>query len=210
AAGTMLGRLAAEKSKNDPRGMEQRYLSFALFNRRGGLLGRSLDGVDRELLVKSVRAGLQNEDGRARGSFGSVYKNLSFEELKPLLPAIHEAIITPAPSGIMFADTIRTSGLELFAKHRVDEGIELLVDYARNQKQHASEHRIVKVMDMLKSYGAHAKRVIPRLERVASYFENEERDFPRRLSRQKAKVVRQTIREIETSTEEPKLIRLRK
>jgi len=188
--------------------MEQRYLSFALFDRRGGLIGRSLEGVDRELLMKAVRAGLLNEDGRARGSFGSVYQNLTFEELQPLLPAIHRAIVEPSPSGIMFADGIRMSGLQLLVKYRISEGIELLVDYSRNQKPHASEKRIVKIMEMLKTYGAHGQRVVPRLEAVATYFEEEEEDFPRHLSLGKAKVVRETIAAIEALTDEPRLFHL--
>ena len=204
----MLARLTKSDPKNDPRNMEQRYLSFALFNRRGGLIGQSLEGVDRELLVKAVRAGLRNDDGRARGSFRSVYQNLSYEEIKPLLPAVHQAIVELAPSGIMFASDIRMSGLELFAKHRINEGIELLVDYARNQKKHASEIRIVKVMEMLKSYGSHGKRVIPQLEAAAKYFENGEKNFPRQLSLGKAKLLRETIKAIEASTDEPELIPL--
>ena len=202
----MLERLAKTDPETDPRGMEQRYLCFALFNRRGGLLGRSLEGVDRELLVKAVRVGLQNEDGRARGSLATVYENLTYDEIKPLLPAIHQAIVEPAPSGIMFASDIRMSGLELFAKHRINEGIELLVDYARNQKKHASEKRIVKVMEMLKSYGSHGKRVIPQLEAAARDFEDGEENFPRHLSLGKAKLVRETIKAIESSTDEPELI----
>ncbi len=71
-----------------------------------------------------------------------MYENLTYDELKPLLPAIHKAIVEPSPSGIMFADGIRMSGLALFSKHRVSEGIELLADYARNQKPHASEQQI--------------------------------------------------------------------
>lgn len=204
----LLERLARSDPDNDPRNMEQRYLSFALFNRRDGLIGRSLEGVDRELLMKAVRAGLLNEDGRARGSLGSVYDNLTHDEIKPLLPAIHTAIVEPAPSGIMFADGIRMSGLELLARYRISEGIELLVDYSRNQKQHGSQKRIVKVMQLLETYGAHGRRVIPQLESVATYFENEEQDFPRRLSLEKAKVVRQTIAAIEASTAEPELIDL--
>ena len=53
--------LAKGPSENDPRGMEQRYLCFALFNQRGGMLGRSLEGVDRELLYAAVRAGLRTK-----------------------------------------------------------------------------------------------------------------------------------------------------
>ncbi len=201
----LLEMAAKGPTKDDPRGMEQRFMCFAVFDRRGGLLGQSLDGVDRGQLMKAVRAGLVNEDGRARGSIGSVYANLSFEELKPLLPAIRDAIKTPSPSGIMFADEIRMSGLELFSKHRINDGIELLAYYARYQKSHASENRIVKVMEMLKSYGTHAKRVIPDLEAAAKYFENEEPDFPRNLSLGKAKVVRDAIAAINASTETPEL-----
>jgi hypothetical protein len=159
-------------------------------------------------MMKAVRVGLQNEDGRARGTIASVYRNLTYDEIKPLLPAIHQAIVEPAPSGIMFASDIRMSGLELFAKHRIDEGIELLVDYARNQKKHPSEIRIVKVMEMLKSYGAHAKRVIPQLEAAAKDFEDGEKNFPRHLSLGKAKLVRETINAIESSTDKPELIPL--
>ena len=108
----------------------------------------------------------------------------------------------------MFADEIRMSGLQLFAKYRISEGVELLVEYSRNQKQHASEKRIVKVMEMLRTYGAHAQRAIPQLESVAEYFENEEEDFPRRLSLEKASQVRQAIAAIEASTDEPGLIHL--
>lgn len=206
AVPAMLERYAKWDAAMDPRGMEQRYLSFALFNRRGGLIGRSLEGVDRELLLQAVRIGLQNEDGRARGSFTSVYQNLAFDEIKPLLPAIHQAIVEKAPSGIMFASEIRMSGLELFAKHRINEGIELLVDYAPNQKAHGSEKRIVQVMEMLKSYGAHAKRVIPQLKAAAVHFDNGEENYPLQLSQGKAKLVRETIREIEAATDKPVLI----
>ena len=115
----LLEMLARGPSEDDPRAMEQRYLCFALFDRRDGMLGRSLEGVDREALVAAVGAGLENEDGRARGSIGSVYQHLSDEEIKPLLPAIHRAVVEPAPSGIMFADQIRIAGLRLLAKHRV-------------------------------------------------------------------------------------------
>ncbi len=208
AVPALLARLSQSDLKQDPRNMEQRYLSFALFDKRGGLIGRSLEGVDRELLMQAVRAGLLNEDGRARGSYGSVYENLTYDELEPLLPAIHRAIVEPSPSGIMFADGIRMAGLQLFTKYRISEGIELLVEYSRHQKPHASEKRIVRVMQMLKQYGAHGKRVIPQLEAVASFFENEEQDFPRRLSLGKAQCVRETIAAIEASTDEPELILL--
>lgn len=203
----MLIRLTKSDPKNDPRNMEQRYLCFALFDRRGGLIGNSLEGVDRKLLFKAVRAGLRNEDGRARGSYGSVYANLSFEEVKPLLPAIHKAIVEPAPSGIMFADGIRMEGLRLLAKHRVKEGIDACVKYTRTQNPWASEKRTPQLMKILLSYGAHAKSAVPELKQIADRFGSGEKNFPRNLSLDKARVVRETIRAIEASREYPELMR---
>ncbi|MCF7734439.1 MAG: DUF6288 domain-containing protein [Akkermansiaceae bacterium] len=201
----LLGHVDKEK---DPRGMQQRYLSFALFEPRGGMLGRSLDGVDRDLLYQAVRAGLKNEDGRARSSIGSVYRNLSAEEIKPLLPAILQAVVEPAPSGVMFADGIRVEGLSLLAKHRVEEGISACVNYTRSQNPWASEKRTPELMKILLSYGTHAKPTIPELRRIADYFEKDEKDFPRNLMIEKAKCVRETIRAIEASNERPALIHI--
>ena len=209
----MLELMAQFDPEKDPRGMQQRYLSFALFSKGGehgaGMLGRSLEGVDREALYKAVRSGLRNQDGRARGCIASVYENLSFEEIKPLLPAIYQAAIEYAPSGEMFADSIRLEGLRLLAKHRIEEGIRACVDYVRNQNPWASEHRTPEVMKILLSYGTHAKAVIPDLLKIAEYFEKEERDFPKELSMKKARCVRETIAAIEASTDTPQLIRIK-
>jgi hypothetical protein len=146
----------------DPRGMQQRYLSFALFDRRGGLLGQSLDGVDRELLYEAVRAGLGNEDGRARASFGSVYQNLSYDEIENLLPAIYGAVVEPAPSGIMFADGIRLSGLELLAKHGIAEGLPLCLELIEPGRW-GLKGRAKRCLDSLRLYGGAARSEIPRL-----------------------------------------------
>jgi hypothetical protein len=204
----LLARLAMGPSDKDPRGMEQRYLCFALFNRRDGMLGRSLDGVDRETLYAAVRAGLRNEDGRARGSIGSVYQNLSYDEIKPLLPAIQRAVVEPAPSGIMFADGIRIEGLRLLAKHRVRAGINACVDYVRTQNPWASEKRTPELMKILLVYGAHAKSAIPELEQIADSFDDGEVNFPRRLSLNKAKMIRETIASIQSSDDYPELLEI--
>jgi hypothetical protein len=107
----------------------------------GQMLKKSLDGVDLDLLRKAVAAGLQNQDGRARGEIGHIYQQLSYEELKPLLPAIHEAIVKPSPSGIMFADGIRLSGLELLATHRIREGMELCLSEAKGLQANIDQLR---------------------------------------------------------------------
>jgi len=195
----------------DPRRMAQRYAAKALFSRYRGRHSRIvqanlLESTDRKLLYPAVRSILKNEDGRTRSLLSSLLSDLPDRDLKVLMPDIIKVVEEIAPSGIMFASDIRMAGLEVIVKHRVNEGIELLADYARNQKKHASEHRIVKVMEMLKTYRSHAKRVIPKLEATAKYFETAEEGFPRSLSRQKARLVRKTIKEIEASTDEPKLI----
>ena len=204
----LLELLARVDAKNDPRGMQQRYLSFALFDNEG-LLGRSLEGVDRPALYKAVRAGLKNQDGRARGSIGSVYRHLSLEEIKPLLPAIHEAIVQPAPSGEMFADGIRVEGLRLLAQNHIEEGMNALVIYTRDQNPWASEIRTPELMKILLTYGTHAKGVIPELTKIVNYFEKDEKDFPPHLMRMKGKSVRETITAIEASTDSPELVRLK-
>lgn len=201
----LLTQVDAEK---DPRGMQQRYVTFALFD-GGGLLSRSLEGVDRESLRQAVRAGLKNEDGRARGSIRSVYRNLSLDEIRPLLPAIHQAIVEPAPSGEMFADEIRVEGLQLLARHRIEEGIEACVRYSREQNPWNSQNRTPELMKILLSYGTHAKTVVPELTRLADYFEKDEPNFPANLKKQKANSVRQAIRDIEATTESPELSRIK-
>jgi hypothetical protein len=202
----LLELLAQVDKENDPRGMQQRYLAFALFDGGGGMLSRSLDGVDRKALYKAVRAGLNNQDGRARGAISSVYRNLSADEIKPLLPAIYQAIVEPAPSGEMFADEIRLEGLRVLAKHRIKDGIDACVKYTRDQNPWDSQDRTPKLMEILLSYGTHAKAVIPELMKIADYFEKDEKDFPRNLMIMKAKCVRRAIRAIEASTDSPELI----
>lgn len=206
----LLELLAQVDPERDPRGMQQRYLSFALFDREfGGMLSRSLDGVAPEALYKAVRAGLRNQDGRARSSLGSVYRNLSEAAIAPLLPAIYQAVMEPAPSGEMFADGIRVEGLRVLAKNRVEEGIRACVQYARDQNPWASEKRTPELMKILLSYGTRATVVLPELRQLADYFEQDEPDFPRELMKRKARCVRETILAIEAATDAPELVKLR-
>ncbi|MFB0987038.1 MAG: DUF6288 domain-containing protein [Phycisphaerales bacterium] len=159
----LLEMLAETPDEADPRGMQQRYLCFALFNRREGMLGRSLEGVDPDALRAAVAAGLQNQDGRARGTFDTVYRNLSFEAITPLLPAIHAAMVDPAPSGIMFADEIRLSGLDLFAKHGIAEGMPMCITMI-DPERWGMGNRIERSLNALRTYGGSARSQVPRLK----------------------------------------------
>lgn len=200
----LLSMLALVDPKTDPRAMQQRYLCFALFNRRGGLLGRSLGSVDREALYAAVRAGLSNEDGRARGSLESVFRSLSYEEIEPLLPAIHRAVVEPAPSGIMFADGIRMSGLGILARHRIQEGLPLCLELIEPSRW-GLKNRLKPCLAALRLYGGAARSEIPRL-----------RKLPEELAAKRWKPadieklgIADLIREIETANPGPTLRSLR-
>ena len=158
----LLTMTAKGPTTKDPRAMEQRYLSFAVF---GKLLRKSLDGVDEKLLQEAILAGLQNQDGRARGTIGGIYQKLSYEKIKPLLPAIHEAIVTPAPSGIMFASGVRVSGLEVLATHRIKEGLPLCLEVMELTKW-GKNGRIKRCLDALEKYGPAAKSLLPKLKQL--------------------------------------------
>jgi hypothetical protein len=208
ASAALLRKFTRHDPKSDPRKMEQRYLASVLFNRGRGLLGRSVEGVDRDLLFKAVRAVLLNQDGRARGVVKSIYSNMTYQELTPLLDAINQSIIESAPSGIMFADDIRVSGLEFFVKHKIYEGMAGIVRYARDQKLHGSKPRLIRVMKFLVSYGAHAKEMIPKLKELVTYFPTQTA-HPRSINREKSKIVEETIQKIQIATQSPKLIYLK-
>ena len=129
------------------------------------MLKRSLDGVDRELLRTAVGAGLQNQDGRARGTVGGIYQQLTYEEIKPLLSAIHEAIVVPAPSGIMFASGIRLAGIDPLARHHIREGMPLCIEVMDIQNW-GKRHRISQCLKTLGQYGDAAKPMLPRLRQL--------------------------------------------
>lgn len=158
----LLTMIAKGPTKEDPRGMEQRYLSFAIF---GSMLRSSIDGVDRDLLRKAIVAGLTNEDGNARSNVGGIYNKLNYEELKPILPAIQEAIAKPSPSGIMFASGVRLAGLDILAKHRIKEGMPLCFEVMDIQSW-GKGARIPRCLNALAQYGAAAKPMIPKLKQL--------------------------------------------
>lgn len=113
----------------------------------------------------------------------------------------------PAPSGIMFADGIRLEGLQILSEWKVAEGIDACMFYLKNQNHWASEKRMTKLLEILRSYGAHAKRTIPELEELATQFAaGKPSYFPEHLSQRKADDVRKTIQYLEETEERPELI----
>jgi len=199
-------KLAVREDSSDPRQFTQRYLCFCLFYPGGalrmtGLISRSLDGVDRRLLYPAVERLLLNDDGRARGAVSSVYKQLSYEELKPILPAIYRAIRKPAPSGVMFASGIRLRGLELLAAHRVKEGMPLCLEIMDIEKW-GKRHRITECLKILGRYGGAAKPMLPKLRELERKLlaHREARGLGEQIG-----LVRKTIAAIEAAKDSPQL-----
>ena len=161
----LLKMLTENDRQDDPRQMQQRYLTQIVFDPKSGMLKKSLHDVNPKSLYMAVKAGLQNEDGNSRRSIASVYNNLNYEEIKPLLPAIEEATRVAAPSGVMFGHKIQVAGVELFAKHHIREGMQLSIDVIAINKWN-SPARIPQCLKALASYGGNAKPLLPQLAPV--------------------------------------------
>ncbi len=199
----LLDRLIRKPGSEDPRAMEQRYLCFVLFDK---LLAKSIEGVDREKLLAAMRTGLLNQDGRARSSVTRIYPMLGAAEVESLLPDLRRSVVEPSPSGIMFSDGSRMDGLKMLADLRVDAGIDACLYWLKNQNHWGSQKRTPELLAILRRYGAHAKRTIPDLEKLAAEFEaGIPVYFPKHLSKQKAEDVRETIEWLKQTDERPEL-----
>ena len=194
----MLRMLAQGPTPQDPRNMQQRYLCFAVF---GKMLRRhSLQGVNPQLLREAVAAGLKNQDGRARGEIGGIYQQLDYQQIKPLLPAIRDAVAVMAPSGIMFASGIRIAGLQVLEKYHIRQGMALCLKVMSPHKWGQGQ-RIPKCLAILARYGAAAKPLLPQLR-------EEQKQFQTSHDRKETKVqkaFRETIEKIQNATTGPQL-----
>ena len=189
----LLTRLARGPTPEDPRGMEQRFLSFALFDT---LPAKVLDTADRALVFQAVTAGLRNEDGRSRSSIASIYKRLDYDAARPLLPAMREAIVTPSPSGEMFADGVRLKGCEFLAQHRVREGMDLTLDLV-DLDRWGEANRTQQCLNIIGRYGAAAKAVLPRLRALEKQMTTHKRA---KLLEKAIVQIRELIKTIETAS----------
>jgi hypothetical protein len=158
--------LAASKNSSDPWGMTNRAVATALFTPYPGsntptILNRSLEGVDRRLLYPAMRALLRNDDSVVRDSLAPYLKQLTDRDLAVMLPEVIKAIEQMAPSNEMFADDIRTAGLDLLSRRHIREGMELCVSTIEWRWGNELQPRL----DCLKRYGVHAREVLPQLRK---------------------------------------------
>jgi hypothetical protein len=206
-------KMATRTFADDPREMNQRYISYVLWGggvngAPRGLLRRDMEGVDHELLVPAIKKMIRNEDGLTRSFVAVAIRMMSFEELTPLWPDVIYGLQNPAPSGIMFNADIRETCMNVLVKYRFKEAVPYIAEYVRNMKQHGSEKRIYRVMDTLKSYGAAAKPALPGLYKAREYYQEnlgpgKPLEFPKWALDEFMKGLNEGIQAIEEATETP-------
>ncbi|MEI7901351.1 MAG: DUF6288 domain-containing protein [bacterium] len=173
-------KLAAAVDPADPRGMQCKYLSFALFKasyvdqvpRPKGLLADSVEGVDREQLYPVLRRLLATDDGMTTFTVCSIFRTLSAEELKTLLPSIIKVAHDTAPSGEMFAHEIREEAFRFLAKNKIPEGLPAFIEYFKTQNGWGQ--RTTQILPLLKEYGSVARSILPQLKALQAQWKAEE------------------------------------
>jgi len=209
-------RMAARRDPNDdPWQREQRWLGYSLFFgatrnyplRHAGLLHESLDGVDRDVLDPVVRMLLESNESFTRAAVSAtVYKNLSYEQIQPLLPTIYKSTVQPATSNTMSMERSQIDGLELLSQHRIAEGIDACVRYIDNGRLW-NPQKYDRVLNALVRYGAHAQRVIPQLQAITEHIEERQQltGFRDKQRVGKLNQVKDAIAAIKASKERPEL-----
>ncbi|MFC5051089.1 DUF6288 domain-containing protein [Rubritalea spongiae] len=167
----LLSLITDEPMPGDNREYLRRYVGLALFDSRSGLVQKSIDTIDPELLSKVIRTLLHNEDGRARSSLKPILIKLPASQIKPLLPAIYQAVVQQAPSGVMFSDGVRLTGLEILARNRVAEGVPLCLDLIDIGRWGLTK-RWKPCFTALQIYGANAKSELPMIKKFAEQLYN--------------------------------------
>jgi hypothetical protein len=201
--------MAAQDFPKDKRGTMARVLCTALFQASPyrpdkGLLADSIDGVDDKLLIPALKKLLYCQGGAERSMLARPVGKLTQAQLDKLWPDLAYALREVAPSGIMSASGIRLAIAGLLADNNIEEGIDLLLEYLKVQKGHGNRDRTKKIVPMLKQYGVHAKRAIPKLEEYLKKLESE-----RRPPADVIAVIRETIDALRATRQEVELESIR-
>ena len=178
--------------------------SFALFRslyvdnvpRSKGLLADSLDGIDRELLYPTIRKLLANDDGLTGYAMQTIFKTLSKEELKVLLPEIVKVANYTPPSGEMFAQEIRGAAFQFLAKNQFDEGLPAFIEYFATQNGWGC--KTIQLLPLLQQYGAAASSILPQLRQLQAAWRARE-SANHESGNTRSKVAAEVIRSIETA-----------
>jgi hypothetical protein len=108
-------------------------------------------------LIKSL---FTNPNGAARDGGSDMCGILKEEDLAGLWGDIYKAAREQAPSGDQFAGGVHKGNLELLVKYRFKEGMDLIM-YNIEHPRHGTRGYNPILVDLLKTYGTHAKPLVP-------------------------------------------------
>ena len=210
--------IAAGEFENDYYDYLHRFTAKALFNRKNGMLHKSIEGVDRKLLYPAVKRFLKCLDASSRGMVAeSVLKKLSFAELKTLWPSMIPALEECALTEIGGGATVRLAIAEILTKYKVKEGMPLILKYMDTQKGHGGgAARRQQIMDYLIQYGANAKPLLPEMQKYidlcSKNHKHSDRSRPSKANFYKANIpfVQDAMKKIEASEKKPKMKSIKK
>ena len=191
---------------NDPIQIAQGQLAEALF---GGMLKKSVDGIDRKVMYPAIQAIAKNPDGMARMRLKETFENqLGLEDVQALAPDILDAVKTRCPADTMFGNEIRMGAFKALTKYHFKEGIEAGVIFAKTQGGHGSENRTGEIMKEMITYGAAARDAVPGLKELIDQFNEQCRkgNYPAgELNDRRVNAVKNAIKAIEDARDQPEL-----
>jgi hypothetical protein len=189
----------------DPIQLTHGELAEALF---GGILKKSIVGIDPKLLYPAIQAVAQNPDGMARATLSDVFENLlTAEDVAELAPDLLTAINIPCPADTMFSATIRMSAFKALTKYHYAEAIDAGIVFAETQGGHGSESRTGEIVSEIARYGTAARSAIPQLKKLIESLNRQSQSggFPADLNLRRTGDVQKAIDTIESATTEPAL-----
>jgi hypothetical protein len=159
----LLLKLASRPVPGDPRQHLHWCIAEALFSGEKDLFKQyeASGKVDDALLIAAIHSFLSNENGRARSMVA--FGRLTGQQLEPLWETILKCVREGAPSGIMFSFKVRTEGLKALAKHRIQEGLDLCMELAVEERDHSTgwvPWFAETLIEVLPEYGKHAEPVV--------------------------------------------------
>lgn len=173
----LLLKLAASEFPDDQNDYHLRIIATALF-KRGGALNRSIDGVDRSLLLPAVARLMQCKGGAARDfTARAVIPKLTFQEVSQIWDVLSHSLNNYALTEVGSGTAGQGEIAETFAKFKIKEAMPLLWEHVTKQKGHGSQKRHQKLLSFVKSYGINAKELLPEMEQYLEAIKRkEERD----------------------------------
>ena len=189
----------------DPIQLTHGELAETLF---GGLLERSIEGINPKLLYPAIRAVANNPDAMARGKLAGIFQNLlTAKDAEKLAPDLIQAVKIIAPADTMFSWEIRMGAFLALTKYHYKEGIDAGVVFAKTQGAHGSEVRTAEIMQQLASYGSAARSVIPELKELIKEFDAQtaRNEFPKDMNGLRTSAVTSAIKSIESAKTQPQL-----